>query len=58
MNMIPPPMIPSKAPRATFGQATASASSLKWAALQDAANVVAVLFGLCALIAGAMFAAS
>jgi hypothetical protein len=46
MNMIPPPMIPSKAPRATFGQATASASSLKWAALQDAANVVATLAGL------------
>lgn len=29
-----------------FGQAAASASSMKWAALQDAANVVAVLAGL------------
>jgi hypothetical protein len=43
MNAIPPTMTPS---RASFGQAAASASSLKWAALQDAANVVATLAGL------------
>jgi hypothetical protein len=45
MNAIPPTMTPG-APRASFGQAAASASSLKWAALQDAGNVVASLAGL------------
>jgi hypothetical protein len=45
MNAIPPTMTPGTA-RASFGQAAASASSLKWAALQDAANVVAGLAGL------------
>ena len=43
MNAIPPPMTP---PRPAFGQAATGASSLKWAALQDAANVVAALAGL------------
>jgi hypothetical protein len=38
-------MIPGAPPRA-FGQSAASVSSLKWAALQDAANVVAGLAGL------------
>jgi hypothetical protein len=50
MNAIPPtmtpPMTPGGAVRPTFGQSPASASSLKWAALQDAANVVATLAGL------------
>jgi hypothetical protein len=50
MNAIPPSMTPPTTlgapPRASFGQAAASASSLKWAALQDAANVVAGLAGL------------
>jgi len=45
MNAIPPTMTPG-ALRASFGQAAASATSLKWAALQDAANVVAGLAGL------------
>lgn len=39
-------MTPGAAGRASFGQSAASASSLKWAALQDAANVVAGLAGL------------
>lgn len=43
MNAIPPTMTP---PRPAFGQAATGASSLKWAALQDAANVVAALAGL------------
>jgi hypothetical protein len=48
MNAIPPIMMPPKqaVSRPAFGQAAASASSLKWAALQDAANVVASLAGL------------
>ena len=47
MNAIPPSMSPPGAqPRVGFGQASASAPSLKWAALQDAANVVAGLAGL------------
>ena len=41
-----PPTNSGAQPRASFGQAAASASSLKWAALQDAANVVAGLAGL------------
>jgi len=45
MNAVPPSMTPGTRAR-PFGQAAASASSLKWAALQDAANVVAVLAGL------------
>jgi len=39
-------MTPGTQSRAPFGQAAASAASLKWAALQDAANVVAGLAGL------------
>ena len=47
MNAIPPSMTPGALPRAAFGQASAaSGASLKWAALQDAANVVASLAGL------------
>ena len=45
MNVVPPTMTPGKG-RAQFGQAAATASSRKWAALQDAANVVATLAGL------------
>jgi len=46
MNAIPPLMTPGAQSRASFGQSVASAASLKWAALQDAANVVAGLAGL------------
>ncbi len=47
MNAIPPTMTPpGSPPRAPFGQSAPSASSRKWAALQDAANVVAGLAGL------------
>ena len=49
MNAIPPTMTPpstTACSRPAFGQAAASASSLKWAALQDAANVVAALAAL------------
>ena len=48
MNAIPPSMTPpvGAASRSTaFGQSAANATSLKWAALQDAANVVAGLAG-------------
>ena len=47
MNAIPPSMTPpaSAASRGSFGQSASSAASLKWAALQDAANVVAGLAG-------------
>jgi hypothetical protein len=49
MNAVPPSMTPPRSPgaaRPAFGQLAANASSLKWAALQDAANVVATLAGL------------
>ncbi|MXO60405.1 hypothetical protein GRI89_12745 [Altererythrobacter salegens] len=46
MNAVPPTMTPGKAGRASFGQGAAGASSRKWAALQEAANVVATLAGL------------
>ncbi|MFM5885759.1 MAG: hypothetical protein ACKOQ3_10640 [Novosphingobium sp.] len=42
-----PPVMPG-AGRAEFGQASASAMSMKWSALQDAAGVVAMLAGLAA----------
>lgn len=46
MNALPPSFPPSGAPpRAGVGTAT-SAASMKWAALQDAAAVVATLAGL------------
>lgn len=45
MNALPPSLIPGTAARPTFGQG-ASALSRKWAALQDAANVIAALAGL------------
>jgi len=41
-----PPNGMAASSRPAFGQAPASASSLKWAALQDAANVIASLAGL------------
>jgi hypothetical protein len=50
MNALSPstvqPKSPGLQPRVSFGQASANASSLKWAALLDAANVVAALAGL------------
>jgi hypothetical protein len=39
-------MAPGRPGRTKFGQGAAGASSRKWAALQDAANVVASLAGL------------
>jgi hypothetical protein len=54
MNATPSPFGPSAAPvlpgagRASFGQASVSAMSIKWAALHDAASVVATLGGLAA----------
>jgi hypothetical protein len=44
MNIVPPSMTPGR--QRPFGLAAASASSMKWAALQDAANLVAGLAGL------------
>ena len=46
MSMIPPTMTPGAPSRPAFGQAAAGAASPKWAALQDAANVIATLAGL------------
>lgn len=44
MNAVPPTMTPGA--RTAFGQGAAGAASRKWAALQDAGNVVASLAGL------------
>ncbi len=44
--MIPPPLIPGAPSRAALGEAPASASSLKWAVLHDAANHVAAVAGV------------
>jgi hypothetical protein len=46
MNAIPPSIIPAVPTGQGFGHAPASPWSLRWAALQDAANVVASLAGL------------
>lgn len=55
MNAQPPLFTPPAAPapgilpgsgRAEFGQASASAMSMKWAALHDAAGVIAMLAGM------------
>src|SRR6187551_499935 len=47
MNAIPPTFMPAPGSgRVSFTQAGASATSMRWAALADAANVVAVLAGL------------
>jgi hypothetical protein len=50
MNAIPSSMIPPTtlgvASRPAFGQSAASGSSRKWAALQDAARVIAALAGI------------
>jgi hypothetical protein len=43
----PPGMLPGSG-RAEFGQASASAMNMKWAALHDAAGVVAMLAGVAA----------
>lgn len=45
---ISPASVLPGAGRATFGQASVSAMSMKWAALHDAAGVVAMLAGLAA----------
>jgi hypothetical protein len=44
----PPPGLLPGAGRAEFGQAAASAMSMRWAALHDAAGVVALLAGIAA----------
>jgi hypothetical protein len=44
MNAVPPSFTASS--RAAFAQGSASATSMRWAALGDAANVVATLAGL------------
>jgi hypothetical protein len=47
MNALPPNFPPAPGPlRATFAQGAASATSMRWAALGDAAGVVATLAGL------------
>jgi len=45
MNALPPTFPPGPA-RANFAQGAASATSMRWAPLADAANVVAVLAGV------------
>ncbi|WP_296675461.1 hypothetical protein [Novosphingobium sp.] len=45
-SVTPPPGILPSAGRAEFGQASASAFSMKWSALHDAASLVATLAGL------------
>ncbi len=44
MNAVPPSFTASS--RTSFAQGSASATSMRWAALADAANVVALLAGL------------
>jgi hypothetical protein len=46
MNAIPPIMTPGSSSAMTFGRACADVSGSKWAALQDAANLVAALAGV------------
>jgi len=47
MNLVPPSFTAAPGSgRASFAQAGASATSMRWAALADAANVVATLAGL------------
>lgn len=46
MSALPPAMFPGVAARPVFGQAAGNTLSLKWAALQNAAEVVASLAGL------------
>ena len=48
MSTVPPSFTaaPDNGQRATFTQGTASATSMRWAALADAANVVALLAGI------------
>jgi hypothetical protein len=46
MNALPPSLIPGASARPAFGHGAAGALSRKWAALQDAANVIAALAGI------------
>lgn len=46
MNALPPSLIPGGSARPAFGHGATGALSRKWAALQDAANVIAALAGL------------
>ena len=47
MNAVPPPVTPASGnSRAAFERSSARATSMRWAALADAANVVALLAGL------------
>ncbi len=46
MNAIPPSFTASGPSRPNFERTSASATSMRWAALADAANVVAVLAGI------------
>ena len=46
MNVVSPSMTPGHSTLSGFGQADASVSAGKWAALQDARGVVAMLAGL------------
>ena len=47
MSMMPPTFTAAPGgPRATFERTSASATSMRWAALADAANVVATLAGI------------
>ena len=46
MNALPPSFTPAGPTRGGFAPAAASATSMRWAALADAANVVATLAGL------------
>jgi hypothetical protein len=48
MNMVPPSFTaaPGTTARATFAGSSANTTSMRWAALSDAANVVALLAGI------------
>jgi hypothetical protein len=48
MNAVPPSFTaaPGSGPRTAFAQGPSSATSMRWAALADAANVVALLAGI------------
>lgn len=46
MNAVPPPMTPNHDSSPAFQPPKASASGMKWAAVHDAAGIVAVLAGL------------
>jgi hypothetical protein len=46
MNALPPTFPPASGTRASFAQGPASGTAMRWAALADAANLVATLAGL------------